>query len=132
MKLKVITAFILFIISSITFPNQISKYQINGKWIEFVDIEPFKITINKKCIKKGKIEKSPCLAYKALYKLQKLKRKSIPSYEGSTPGRAICQDILGMKASNGYTVKNDENCFCLFPDKSYIDCGTLFYYFIKN
>lgn len=56
-----------------------------------------------------------------------------PGQLGSrNPGSVVCKEVLHQTVVMGVDVRGDESTYCLFPDGSLVDNGTLHYYAKQN
>ena len=106
------------------------QVEIEKKPIEIIRDDEQHLTINKSCRIPSKNTYN-CQAYRAL-KTATYKPISTQRREGQNPGTLICSLYSATHIAIGYDEERNENSYCIFPDGSMIDSGTLFYHALEN
>ena len=97
------------------------KYQIRGKWVEFIRDPSQHLTLSSSCRDKK------CQAFKALSEAS-LKGLDEKLVGGAQPGAVVCRQKLHAELQTGKDEDGNETGFCKFKDGSLVGTGTISYY----
>lgn len=135
MKKILLSLLLLFSFSSLYARSNgkvLLKFYIGGIERLFVLDKEKSLLISERCYTGG--YPNSCKAFEFLNKKIKmfkpLKSARLPS-SVKNPGALICENFLAQKVYLGENKRLGENLFCRFRDGTYLDTGSLYYYWIK-
>jgi len=100
------------------------SYYLGKEEIPFISVPLERLTISANCRVGGEWN---CKAWEELQRLNGKKTKAV-SHQGSSPGSYICEKAAHGKVVIVVDKDRNERSFCKFPDRSYVDIGTLWFY----
>ena len=116
---------LIYIISISFFIFNISWSQSSEKIFTISsDDQSFKVYESNASYYSLSCQKKPCLA-KSVKIPKSIAKKINSQINFSNPGDKICE-LIGGKTFVARFPNRDEQSFCLFTDKSIVDCGTLY------
>lgn len=123
--------FILLTVSQVSFANSetVSTFKIKEENVKFYNYPNLRLTISTPCRSASAGKLCPNLSFLNSVSVKKLGEAGTAE---QNPSSIICTKTLNGRVYIGLDKDNNENSFCLLPDNSYIDGGTIAFYATKN